>query len=140
MTLFLKLFAVLVPTVILLDYIWIGLVMFSFYDAEFGPIARRNADGGIAPRWPAAVMVYIFIPAALILFVRPNLEVDGSLLVAFGWGAVFGLALYGVYDFTNYSLLDHWSLRLTLTDLGWGALLCGSGAVVMQLAEKWMGR
>ena len=135
---FLKLFAVLVPTVVLLDYIWIGLLMFGFYDAEFGPIARRNASNAIAPRWPSAILVYLVIPAGIILFVRPHLQPNDSLLLAFAWGAAFGLAVYGVYDFTNYALLDHWSLRLTLTDLGWGAVLCGTSSTVMHFAEQWI--
>jgi uncharacterized membrane protein len=137
---FFKLLAVVVPVVILLDYVWIGRVMYGFYDAEFGPIARRNAAGGIAPRWPAVLMVYLVIPAAIILFVRPHLGPDSSLPTAFAWGAAFGLALYGVYDLTNYSLLDRWSLRLTLIDMAWGAVLCGTSAAAMHLAEGWISR
>jgi uncharacterized membrane protein len=135
---FLKLFAVVLPTVLVLDYLWIGLVMSQFYDAEFGSLARRNSANAMAPRWPAAIMVYLILPASMVFFLRPHLTPDVSVMQAFLIGAAFGAAVYGVYDFTNYALLENWSLRLTLVDLAWGTFLGGAVAVVMRAALRWM--
>jgi len=133
---FLKALAVVMPTILVLDYVWIGLVMKGFYNVEFGDLARRDAAGAFAPRWPAAIVVYLLLAGAIVLFVRPHLNPETSLLQAFGWGAALGLAIYGVYDFTNYALLENWSLRLTLVDLAWGAFVCGSAATALHLASN----
>jgi uncharacterized membrane protein len=42
-----------------LDGIWLGLVMTGFYKKQLAPIARM-VNGGFAPNWPAALVVYDF--------------------------------------------------------------------------------
>jgi uncharacterized membrane protein len=128
----LKTFFLILPVFLALDVTWIGFVMKSFYDREVGDLARR-IDGVMSPRWEAAVFVYILIPAGLVLFVRPLLPANGSYLSALRWGATFGLVLYGVYDLTNRSVLQNWSLTMTIVDIVWGCLLCGIVSVVMQI-------
>jgi uncharacterized membrane protein len=38
---------------------------------------------------------------------------------------VFGLVIYGVYDATNYALLNKWDGKLALLDTLWGGILFG---------------
>ncbi len=134
---YLKLFLLVLPLVILLDFIWIGLLMKGFYDQELGDLARRQ-NGSLAPRWPAAILVYVLIPAGIVLAMRPHLSDTVPYWQIAAWGAAFGLILYGVYDLTNYALLEKWSLRVTLADLGWGTLLCCLCAMWMQAAARWL--
>lgn len=54
----------------------------------------------------AAILVYLLIPLGVVLFVRPAVGTSSSLWVAFVWGSVFGLVLYGVYDLTNRAILE----------------------------------
>jgi uncharacterized membrane protein len=56
------------------------------------------------------------------------------------WGAVFGLVLYGVYDLTNLALLEKWTVRMTIADIVWGGVLCGTMSVFMQFADRWLTR
>jgi len=133
-----KLLLVVAPVVVLVDLLYLGVLMKGFYDAEIGQLARRSG-AALAPRWPAAVAVYVLIPLGLVLFVRPAYGSQASLWQAAAWGALFGLVLYGVYDFTNRSILEAWSLRLTLADVAWGCTLCGFGAAMMRLADRWLG-
>jgi uncharacterized membrane protein len=111
----------------LLDGIWLGLVMKNFYRDQLAPIARL-ADGGFAPNWPAALVVYVLLGAGIALFVTPRASGLGSAAM---YGALFGLVVYGVYDFTNYSTLRQWPLLLTFVDLAWGsaASACCAAAV-----------
>jgi uncharacterized membrane protein len=139
MSSFLKSIAVVLPTVLVLDYIWIGLLMKGFYDAEFGAIARRDATNAMSPRLPPAVLVYLLIPTSLVMFVGPRIGTETSLLQAFGWGAAFGFAMYGVYDLTNFAILERWSLRLTVVDMAWGTFLCGACAAMLKLCQRWIG-
>lgn len=131
-----KTFVLILPAFLLLDLIWIGVVMNPFYQREIGDLARR-IDGSLAPRWGAAILVYLLIPAGIVLFVRPLLLPGESSLGAFRWGAIFGLVLYGVYDLTNRAVLQNWSLTMTVVDIAWGATLCGVVAVVMHIVNNW---
>jgi len=134
-----KLFLVVAPVVLGVDLLWLGVFMKGFYDSEVGDLARR-AGASLAPRWPAAILVYLLIPAGIVLFVRPALGQHASAWRALAWGATFGLVVYGVYDLTNRAILEKWSLRLTLADLTWGCVLCGIGTTVMWLTERWLGK
>jgi uncharacterized membrane protein len=131
------LFLILLPIFLLIDLLWLGVIMKSFYAAELGELARRQGST-LAPRWGAAILVYLLIPAGVVLFVRPLLGETSTLLQTFGWGAIFGLVLYGVYDLTNLAILDKWTLRMTVADIMWGGALCGTTSVIMRLIERWL--
>jgi uncharacterized membrane protein len=133
----LKVFALLAPITLAVDLLWIGVLMKSFYLGELGEIARREG-GGLAPRWGAVILVYLVIPAGLVLFVRPLVADDGRLSAALLRGALFGFILYGVYDFTNLATLEKWTVRMAAVDVAWGATLCGTMSVVMMLIDRWV--
>ncbi len=111
-----------------LDGVWLGWLMKNFYRAQLSPIARL-ADGGIAPNWPAAFVVYVLLGTGIAVFVVPRAS---TVLLAAAYGALFGAVVYGVYDFTNYSTLRQWSLVLTLVDMAWGALASATCAAVVR--------
>jgi uncharacterized membrane protein len=130
-----KLFCLLLPVFLVLDLLWLGGVMKGFYSHELGELARRQGTA-LAPRWLAAALVYLLIPAGIVLFVRPVLGADDSLPVVFAKGALFGLILYGVYDLTNLAVLAKWTLCMTLADIAWGCVLCGTCSVVLWLVDR----
>lgn len=125
-----KAFLILLPIFAVLDLTYLGFIMNRFYDQEIGDLARRTGTA-LAPRWFAAFIVYLLIPAGIVLFVRPQLTPQSSLGMAFLWGAIYGLVLYGVYDFTNRSILEKWSLQLALADVAWGMTLCGTATLAL---------
>jgi len=55
---------------------------------------------------------------------------------AAAFGALFGLVVYGVYDFTNYWTLHQWPFVLTLADTAWGALASAAAAVAVRLVVQ----
>lgn len=130
----LRSFLIVLPCFLVLDFLWLGVLMSSFYNHEIGELARRS-EGALAPRWGAALLVYLLIPAGIVMYVRPTLDIKGSLLQAFNVGALFGLVVYGVYDLTNRAVLQNWSLRMTLVDIAWGCTLCGIMAIIMRLVK-----
>jgi uncharacterized membrane protein len=135
----LKLFAIILPFFLILDLVWLGVVMKTFYSEELGELARRQGMS-IAPRWGAAILVYLLIPVGLVVFVRPLLGVNATTWQAIGWGALYGLVLYGVYDLTNLAVLEKWTVRMTLADIAWGCILCGTMSAIMRLVENWLKR
>jgi uncharacterized membrane protein len=134
-----KLFALPLPIFLAIDLVWLGIVMKGFYNTELGSLARRAGDG-LAPRWGAALLVYVLIPGGLVLFVRPLLQNSGTVGSALGWGALYGLVVYGVYDLTNRAILESWSLRMTIADILWGCVLCGISSAVMWRIDLWLRR
>jgi uncharacterized membrane protein len=113
-----------------LDFLYLGVLMRGFYRSELGPIARLSSDGSWEVLWAAAIPVYILLICGLLFFVLPR--ATGSAVDAFGWGALFGVVVYGVYDLTNLATLRHFPLRLAVVDMLWGAAVCGVVAVVMR--------
>jgi uncharacterized membrane protein len=129
----------MVPVVLIIDLIWLGIIMKGFYNQEIGGLMRKSGSG-LAPRWSAAIVVYLLIPAGLLLFVRPMLGDNPTLPQTFGWGALFGLIMYGVYDFTNLAVLEKWTLKVTLADVAWGGFLCGVCMCIARMLENWFGK
>lgn len=105
----------------ILDFFWFSLVASDLYKREIGTILRAKPDFA-----PAAV-VYVLIALLVALFVVPK---AGSIGGAFVWGALAGLILYGVYDFTNMSFLKDWTWTVTLIDVAWGTLMVGGVSAV----------
>ena len=129
-----KMFAIVLPIFLVLDFLWLGVLMKGFYNQELGDLARRQ-DGALAPRWPAAILVYVLIPAGAVLFVRPMLGAGVPLWQAFALGATYGCVVYGVYDLTNLAVIEKWTVRMTAIDMAWGSLACGLISVVMKLID-----
>ena len=115
-----------------LDGVWLGVLMKNFYRDQLAPIVRL-ADGRIAPNWPAAFVVYALLGTGIAVFVIPRASTVSS---AAAYGALFGLVVYGVYDFTNYSTLRQWPLALTLADVAWGIAASAACAAVVRSAVR----
>jgi uncharacterized membrane protein len=113
-----------------LDGVWLGVLMKNFYREQLAPIVRL-ADGGIAPNWPAAFVVYVLLGTGIALFVIPRAP---TISTAAGYGAMLGLVVYGVYDFTNYSTLRQWPFVLVLVDVAWGIVASAASAAVVRVA------
>ena len=50
--------------------------------------------------------------------------------------ALFGLVVYGVYDFTNYSTLRQWPFVLTVADVAWGTVASAAAAAVVRMVVR----
>lgn len=127
-----KLAAIGAVAFMILDGIWLGVVMKNFYRDQLAPIVRL-ADGGIAPNWPAALVVYALLGTGIALFVLPR---AATVSLAAVYGALFGLVVYGVYDFTNYSTLRQWPFVLTLADVAWGAVASAAAAAAVRFLVR----
>lgn len=106
--------------------------MKKFYRDQLAPIVRLG-NGGIAPHWPSAIVVYILLGTGIALFVIPRAS---TVPLAAAYGALFGLVVYGVYDFTNYSTLRQWPFVLTLADVARGVVASAGCAVAVRLVVR----
>ncbi|MFY0615557.1 MAG: DUF2177 family protein [Hyphomicrobiaceae bacterium] len=103
----------------LIDAVWLTLMASTLYKPMLGDMMVESVR--IAP----AVIFYLFFPVGLVVFaVMPALR-DGSMLSAFGAGALLGALCYATYDLTNYATLKVWTLQVTAIDIVYGALVAG---------------
>lgn len=132
-----KVFLFLPPLLFALDYLWLGFFASDLYKKELGPFLRMSGSA-LQPIIWAALVVYIAIPAGIVLFVLPRVSTGNLTGSALLWGAIYGVVVYTVYDMTNYSLVRDWPLRVSLIDIVWGGLLNASGAVAAAWLDRWL--
>jgi len=112
--------------VFVVDMVWLGFLAKHIYAENIGHLLRKT-DAGMAPIWWAAILVYVCIALGILYWVVPSAQ--GNYMHALIGGIVLGFVTYGIYEFTNYSILNHWPLKITLIDLLWGMTLCGVSSV-----------
>ena len=115
-----------------LDGVWLGLLMTSFYRDQLGAIARLS-NGKLAPDWSAALVVYVLLGAGIAAFAVPRAAQASSAAAA---GGLLGLVIYGVYDFTNYSTLRDWPFALAVVDTAWGVAATAICAAAVWMATR----
>jgi len=132
----LKVFLALIPVVVMIDYLWLARIMGDFYRSELSVLVRKQGSALDPVLW-AAVMVYLCIPAGIVLFVLPRVSMQNMPVSSLFWGFVFGIVLYGTYDMTNYSLLKDWPLKVAIVDILWGGTLCAVSTFIAAYLDKW---
>jgi len=137
MLLTLKIYLICLPFTLLLDYIWLAKLMQGFYVTQLGSYARVRGTTIVPVYWAAAV-VYLLLPLGIVLFALPRVDYNHLLLSSLGWGALFGLVVYGIYDLTNMSTLESWPIRMVWIDICWGCFLCGVTNGFAALLSRWL--
>lgn len=124
-----KVVLIVLVALAVLDFLWMGFVMQKFYVAELAPIGRIEGGRFDVVYWAAGV-VYVLLAIGVGFFVLPKLTVADSLITAFFYGGMFGLVVYGVYDFTNVAILKDWGLLVTAADVAWGGFSVGASTAI----------
>lgn len=89
-------------------------------------------------QWAPAIAFYLLYTACIFFFVvYPT--AGKPLTTTLATGALFGFAVYAVYNLTNMAALRGWPLTLGITDMVWGALLTALVSGVAALALKYLG-
>jgi uncharacterized membrane protein len=104
------------------DLVWLGIVARGFYQRHLGYLMRNPVN------WAAALIFYLLFVVGLVIFaIKPALDAQSSAR-ALGYGALFGFFTYATYDLTNLATIRDWPLIITVVDLAWGVVLCGTVA------------
>jgi len=104
-----------------LEVLWLGWIAAEWYQTQMQSLLRQDYI-----RWPWLVFYLMYATVMFVLAVVPNREkpwfyaaIDGALL---------GLASYGAYNLTNYSIIEGFTLSLMLIDWCWGIFLTSISA------------
>ena len=105
-----------------LDFIWLTVMTPRLYQPDIGPLMAAQ------PNMVAAILFYgLFIVGLVVFAILPALE-RGGLRRAASLAALFGLLAYATYDLTNLATLRGFTVRLTVADMIWGAVVSAVAA------------
>lgn len=105
----------------LLDALWLGVIASSWYQDAMASIIRSDII-----TWPWLVFYLLYVGVVFVLAVVANR--DQSLLYACIDGALLGLASYGTYNLTNYSVIEGFPLNIAMIDWAWGIVITSISA------------
>ena len=105
---------------LVLDFMWLGGFMAPRYS-----VMIKNIQGSpMKANMLYAVLSYLLMILGLQQFVLPNLDFKNiTVKDCLKYGFVFGLVVYGVYDFTAAVVFKNWDINLALIDILWGGVV-----------------
>jgi len=106
-----KLVLITIVVLLLLDSVY--LFSTSNY---FNNLVEKIQGTQIEMKMVGVVFVYLVIAFGLNYFI---IERNSSVIDAF----ILGLFVYGVYEFTNYSIFKKWDAKTVVMDTLWGGIL-----------------
>ncbi len=119
-------------TMMLLDGLWLGIIANQFYLTQLRHLIRGDGTK-FDVNYPAAGIVYALMVVGFLMFLSPLLD-KWSYPETILKSAVFGIVIYGVYDFTNLATLRDWPIVVAVADVLWGAVLYSVTAMVVKKA------
>ena len=115
-----------------MDAAWLSQMASRVYKPALGDMIID----GFRPA-PAAAFYLIYMLGLVAMAVAPALA-EGDWRRAAMSGAMYGFFAYATYDLTNLATLRHWSLTVSLLDMGWGAVVSGVSAAAGFAAASWI--
>jgi uncharacterized membrane protein len=105
---------------ILLDYLWLSKFMVSKYK-----VMIKNIQGSrIKVNFIFIILTYFLMLMGLNLFVLPNINPKTiNIYDSLRYGFLFGIVIFGIYDFTAASVFNNWDISLAIYDILWGGTL-----------------
>jgi uncharacterized membrane protein len=106
--------------IILLDYIWLGIVTKDFIISQFGSLVKVK-DGGVQIKLAVGILTWLIIAIGCYIFaVYPSDTLSKTMIL----GAAFGFISYAIYDLTNLTFIVNYPVKFVFVDIAWGTFLC----------------
>ena len=102
-----------VVVLMVLDFLFLGILAKGFFVAQVGDMLGEV-------RAIPAVLFYLLYVVGVLIFVSADARGPHSTLF---YGALFGLFCYATFDLTALALLKHWSWAVAVVDISWGAVV-----------------
>jgi uncharacterized membrane protein len=126
---------VFIVSIILLgiaDAIWIFGVSSRFSRKDNMEIIDSKHHTSIS-QILSGLSVYVLISIGIMVFVLPKV-LEGEFILSFFYGGLLGVIIYGIYEGTNYFVLDRYSKFLAVLDIGWG----GASIAIVSFVSKYL--
>jgi len=106
-------------TLIVLDLLWILFFMGKKYQTQVIEVQGSK----LVMNRTMAIYAYILMIVGLVVFVLPNIRRGQELKDSLIYGFIFGIIVYGVYNFTNHAIFSKWDTKIALIDMFWGGFV-----------------
>lgn len=103
-------------TLLILDYLWLWIVTKDFIIREFWSLITVEENWSIKINLLAWIIAWLIISAMIVTFV--TLKYDNIWDIILYW-ALLGFMSYAMYDLTNLTFLNNYSLKFTIVDIAW---------------------
>lgn len=113
-------------TLLILDYVWLWYITKDFIIREFGNLVTVEDSWSIKVNLTAWLIAWFIISSMVVTFV--TLKYDNIWEIVFYW-ALLGFFSYAMYDLTNLTFINNYSLKFTLVDIAWGTFACSIVAI-----------
>lgn len=118
-------FVVWFLTLLLLDYIWLWYITRDFIIREFWNLITVE-DWSIKINLWVWILAWFMISVMIVVFI--TLKYDNYKDVMFYW-ALLWFFTYTMYDLTNLTFLNNYSVKFTIVDIMWGTFVCSAVAL-----------
>lgn len=108
-------------TLCILDYFYLWFVTKDFIIKEFGSLITVGGDWSIQIKLLFWIFAWLAISAMVVTFV--TFKYNNYLEVALYWALLWFLS-YTMYDFTNLTFINNYSLKFAIADVLWWTFLC----------------
>ncbi|QDY89100.1 DUF2177 family protein [Arthrobacter sp. UKPF54-2] len=110
-----------------IDALWISTVANTQYRSQIGHLLPANFNV------LGAVLFYVVYVAGIVHYgVRPN-DRRATLRNRVGGAALFGFFTYATWALTAFAILKDFPALVALTDIAWGAAVCGAATALTTL-------
>ncbi len=108
-------------TLLILDYIWLWYITKDFIIREFWNLVSIEENWSIKINLIAWLTAWIIISVMIVTFV--TLKYDNIWQIAIYWALLWFMS-YAMYDLTNLTFINNYSLKFTIIDILWWTFAC----------------
>ena len=129
MSRYLALYLTTLVVLMVLDYLFLGVVAKGFMFSEVGDML-----GEIKP--VPAVLFYLLYVVGVLIFISGSTTANWQTTLLYG--ALFGVFCYATFDLTCLALLKHWSWSVAVLDVSWGAVVTAVSSTAGLFVADWL--
>ena len=100
--------------ILILDYLYLSTV-----SSKYSNMLAKIQGSPLKMKLSGAILCYILLVFIIKYFIINNKK---SIKEAF----LLGFVIYGVYELTNYAIINDWEIWAVITDTLWGGILFAS--------------
>lgn len=104
-------------------FLLIDSVYLMSLSGYFNALVKSIQGKKITMKMLGAVLCYLFLIIGLNIFILQNGQYEKDLEKRVLYAGLLGLLVYGVYETTNYAILDKWDFKTVIIDTLWGGIL-----------------
>lgn len=103
---------IVVLVLLLLDYVWFNKVSKNLYTKNINNVQKAKFKM-TSNKYVKVIIAYILV--TYLIAINYNKSLYERLFI--------GIAVYGIFNFTNATIFDNWSSEIAFIDTAWGGFL-----------------